>query len=330
MNKILRRKWVFLIPVVLLVCFTFQVPGEDHRSVDNELKPVREAYKLILNNYYHPESLDKDELIQGAIEGMLDQLPDEYHGVYSQEEYKKYRRRHEGNYVGIGMQIEKSGDRVRVVSVFPDTPASRNGLRSGDVILEVDGKSTGDMTFTEAFDALEGERGTTVKVKVRHPNEGEETVNLTRTRIEITPVELKLLEEGKIALIDINLFNQKTAQELEDLFNRIDSDELTGYVLDLRNNSGGWLNSAIKVASQFVDSGLITKTVGRDGTREYESRGNDNPNLPLAVLINEGTASASELVAGAIRDQGMGVLVGRRSFGKGLVQTTHTVGRGIR
>ncbi|MBS3735543.1 S41 family peptidase [Candidatus Bipolaricaulota bacterium] len=330
MNTNFRSKWVFLIPVVLLVCLTFQVPGEDSRPENDELKPVREVYRLILNNYYDPESIDKDELIQGAIEGMLDRLPDEYHEAYTQEEYKEYRRRQEGNYVGIGMQIEKSGDRVRVISVFPDTPASRNGLTSGDVILEVEGKSTRNLSFTEVFEALDGEEGTTVRVTVRHLNDSEETINLTRTNIEITPVELKMIEGDKIALIDINLFNRQTARELEQVFNQLDNENLIGYVLDLRNNSGGWLNSAIEVASQFVDRGLITKTVGPDGTREYESRGNSNPNLPLVVLINDGTASASELVAGAVRDHGMGVLVGRRSFGKGLVQTTHTVGRGIR
>ncbi len=330
MNANSRNKWVFLIPVVLLVCLTFQVPGEDHRPENGELKPVQEVYRLILNNYYDPESINKEELIRGAIEGMLDRLPDEYHEVYTQEEYKEYRRRQEGNYVGIGMEIEKSGDRVRVVSVFPDTPASRNGLTSGDVILEVDGKSTRDLSFTEVFEALDGEEGTTVRITVRHSGDREETIRLIRKKIEITPVELKLIEEGKIALIDINLFNQQTARELEQVFNKIDNEKLIGYVLDLRNNSGGWLNSAIKVASQFVDRGLITKTVGPDGTREYESRGNANPNLPLVVLINDGTASASELVAGAIRDHGMGVLIGRRTFGKGLVQTTHTVGRGIR
>ncbi|MCF7890057.1 S41 family peptidase [Candidatus Bipolaricaulota bacterium] len=330
MNKISRSKWVFLIPVVLLVCLTTQVPGEDRRSVNEELKPVREAYELILSNYYDSESIDKEELIRGAIEGMLNQLPDEYNDVYSKKEYKEYRKRQEGNYVGIGMEIEKSDDRVRVVSVFPDTPASRNDLRSGDVILSVDEKSTEPMNFREVFDALKGERGTTVRITIRHPDDSEETISLIREKIEITPVELTLLEDDKIALIDINLFNQQTAQELEKVFNSIESEKLSGYVLDLRNNSGGLLNSAIKVASQFVDSGLITKTVGRDGVRKYESRGNSNPNLPLVVLINDGTASASELVAGAIRDQGMGILVGRRSFGKGLVQTTHNVGRGIR
>ncbi|MBS3787409.1 S41 family peptidase [Candidatus Bipolaricaulota bacterium] len=331
MNKLSKTKWVFLLPIVLaVVCITLQVPGEDQRPVSDELEPVREAYDLILEKYYEPESLDKEAIIQGAIEGMVDQLPDEYNAVYSKEEYDEYLKRQEGNYTGIGMEIEKSGDRVRVVSVFPDTPASRNGLTSGDVILEVDENSTEDMTYREVFDALEGEQGSTLRVTVKHPSGREEKIRLTRAEIKITPVELNLLEEEKIALIDINLFNKQTAKELQKVLNRVENEELTGYVLDLRNNSGGWLSSAINVASQFVDSGLITKTVGQDGVREYESRGNSNPNLPLAVLINDGTASASELVAGAISDQEMGILLGRKSFGKGLVQTTHTVGQGIR
>jgi len=325
-----RRKWTLVLPVVLLVCLAIQAPGGNGQSVDQQLKPIQEAYKLILDNYYLTESVDREELIKGAIEGMLEELPDDYNAVYSREEYADYRKRQEGNYIGLGMEIEKSGDHVRVVSVFPDTPASRSGLNSGDIIISVDEKPTGEMTYQEVFDVLDGKKGTEVQVTVRRPNGKEETVNLTREKIEITPVELKLLEGDKIALIDINLFNRQTADDLEKVLAGLKDSDLKGYIIDLRNNSGGWLNSALEVASQFVDDGLITKTVGPGGNREYNSRGNKNPNLPLVVLINGGTASASELVAGAIRDQGMGILVGRKSFGKGLVQTTHSVGRGLR
>jgi carboxyl-terminal processing protease len=325
-----RRKWILVLPLALLVCFAIQAPGGNGQSVDKQLEPIQEAYRLILESYYLPESVDREELIKGAIEGMLEELPDDYNAVYSREEYADYRERQEGNYIGIGMEIEKSGDHVKVVSVFPDTPASRSGLNSGDTIISIDGEPTSKMTFQEAFEVLDGEKGTEVKVTVRRPEGEEVTITLTRTEIEITPVELILLEEVKVALVDINLFNRQTAPELRRALTKLRDSDIEGYVIDLRNNSGGWLNSALKVASQFVDSGLITKTVGPGGDREYSSRGNSNPNLPLVVLINSGTASASELVAGAIRDQGMGILVGRKSFGKGLVQTTHSVGRGLR
>jgi len=328
-NNSYRRAIVLLLGILIALLSFPAYTQKDQESIE-ELKPVIDAYKLILEEYYQPETLDKKKLIRSAIEGMLDQLPDDYNAVYSKEEYEKYRKRQEGNYVGIGMEVGESGKQTKIISVFPDTPASRSGLMSGDVILSINGESTADMELQEVFDALDGEEGTEVQIRVRHENGLEEEISLTISKIKISPVELELLETGEIALIDINLFNRETAGELEKIINQLDTKKIEGYVVDLRNNSGGWLNTAVRVASQFVDSGLITKTVGRNGEREYYSRGNSNPNLPLVILINNGTASASELVAGAIRDQGMGILVGRTSFGKGLVQTTHTVGGGIR
>ena len=320
-------RWALLALSLFLVLISVQSrPAKDSRP-ENDLDPVSEAYELILNRYYLPEDLDKEELIQGAIEGMLNQLPDDYNSVYTKKEYEDYRKRQEGNYVGIGMEIEKSGNYVRVIATFPDTPASRSSISARDLIIGVDGKSTKDMTFNEVYDALSGEKGTNVTLTVRHPDGTEESIDLVREKITITPVELSLVEDQKIVLIDINLFNLKTADELKRKLGRSNLEGVNGYIVDLRDNPGGWLSSAINVASQFVDSGLITKTVGRDGERKFNSRGNSNPNLPLAVLVNDGTASASEIVAGAIRDQGMGIIVGRKSFGKGLVQTTHTIGR---
>jgi len=325
-----RYRWIILAIGLTLVLLSLQTYTEENKQSIEDLKPVLETYELILNRYYNLEGMEKEELVQGAIEGMLDQLPDKYNAVYSKKEYREYRNRQEGNYVGIGMEIEQADVYVRVVSTFPDTPAARSGITSRDLIIAVNGKSTKDMTFQEVYDALKGKEGTKVELTVRHEDGKEELIEVMRTEINITPVEIRLVEEEKIALIDINLFNLQTSKELEKALGHLETRDLIGYIVDLRNNSGGWLNSAIDVASEFVDKGLITKTVGRIRDKEYDSRGNSNPNLPLVVLINDGTASASELVAGAIRDQQMGVLVGRNSFGKGLVQTTHTIARGYK
>lgn len=323
------KRITFVIAVILVLALSLQSYSEEGGATSKELNPVLEAYELILNRYYDPGSLNKEKLIQGAIEGMLDQLPDRYGAMYTKQGYKQYREKQDGNYVGLGMEVEKADERTRVIATFPDTPASRSGIGARDVILTVDGRSTKDMTFQETFDALSGKEGTEVKLQIKHPDGSQEGITLTREKITIPPVELKLLE-GEIALIDINLFNHQTPGQLKKGINQQREGKLQGYILDLRNNSGGWLNSAIEVASQFVDQGLITKTVGGNTTTEYESGGNNNPNLPLVVLINNGTASASELVAGAIQDHGMGVLVGRKSFGKGLVQTTHTLSGGLK
>ncbi|MFW6104734.1 MAG: S41 family peptidase [Candidatus Bipolaricaulota bacterium] len=314
-----------LIPTILILALSIQSYSEEGTPTEEELKPVLEAYELILSRYYDPQSLDKEKLIRGAIRGMLDKLPDRYNATYTSQEYTRYQEKQDGNYVGLGMEVEKSGDRIRVVATFPGTPASQSSISPLDIILTVDGKSTKNMTFQEAFDALGGEEGTEVKLQIKHPDGSEETIALTREKIIIPPVELELLEGERVALIDINLFNDKTSDRLKEILKQLETGKLSGYIVDLRNNSGGWLNSAVEVASQFVDKGIITKTVTKNEVTDFDSRGNTIPNLPLVVLINKGSASASELVAGAIRDHGMGVLVGRNSFGKGLVQTTHTI-----
>ncbi|MFW6190922.1 MAG: S41 family peptidase, partial [Candidatus Bipolaricaulota bacterium] len=180
-------------------------------------------------------------------------------------------------------------------------------------------------------DAIKGEKGADVTLRVEGTEGKPREVVLTRKEISISPVELEFAAKGKIAVLDVNLFNRKTPEELEERLKDLEKRKgLAGYILDLRNNSGGLLNSALSVASKFVDEGLITELESPDDNKEYESSGNDLPNLPLAVLIDEGTASASELVAAAVRGNGVGVLVGRNSFGKGLVQTTHDVGGGLK
>lgn len=320
-----KRLACLLIPTILILAISIQSYSEEGTPTEEELKPVLEAYELILSRYYDPQSLDKEKLIRGAIRGMLDKLPDRYNATYTSQEYTQYQEKQDGNYVGLGMEVEKSGDRIRVVATFPGTPASQSSISPLDIILTVDGKSTKNMTFQEAFDALGGEEGTEVKLQIKHPDGSEETIALTREKIIIPPVELELLEGERVALIDINLFNDETSDRLKEILKQLETGKLSGYIVDLRNNSGGWLNSAVEVASQFVDKGIITKTVTKNEVTDFDSRGNTIPNLPLVVLINKGSASASELVAGAIRDHGMGVLVGRNSFGKGLVQTTHTI-----
>ncbi|MBS3814732.1 PDZ domain-containing protein, partial [Candidatus Bipolaricaulota bacterium] len=284
-----KRLACLLIPTILILALSIQSYSEEGAPTGEELKPVLEAYELILSRYYDPQSLDKEKLIRGAIRGMLDQLPDRYSATYTSQEYKHYQEKQDGNYVGLGMEVEKSGDRIRVVATFPGTPASRSSISPLDIILTVDGKFTKNMTFQEAFDALGGEEGTEVELQIKHPDGSEETIVLTREKIIIPPVELELLEGERVALIDINLFNDETSDRLKEILKQLETEKLSGYIVDLRNNSGGWLNSAVEVASQFVDEGIITKTVGKDEVTEFDSRGNTIPNLPLVVLINKGT-----------------------------------------
>ncbi len=325
------KVWLVFLLVPVLVLAVSSRAKRDSGGNSEDLRPVLEAYELIRERYYAPDSLDEKEILKAAIEGMLDELPDDYNVVYDEEEYKEYQEELEGNYVGVGMEITARNDAIEVVARFPDTPAAQGGIEPGDLILSVDGKSTEDMSVGDVSDAIKGEAGTEVDLLIGDPGGGDREITLTRKEITIPAVELEFTNEGKIAVLDVNLFSQVTPKELASRLKELQGGrEVMGYILDLRNNSGGLLNSALSVASQFVDEGLITELESPDGNKEYETSGNSITNLPLVVLINEGTASASELVAAAIRGNGMGVLAGRNSFGKGLVQTTHNVGDGLK
>ncbi len=290
--------------------------------------PLFQAYDRIRAYFYPPERVDEQELIYGAIRGMVEELDDPYSRFLTPEEYQRFNVHLEGEFVGIGVQIEVREGKLIVVAPLEGSPAERAGIRAGDVILEIDGRSTEGITLEEAVELLRGEEGTPVRLKVQHEDGTIEEITVVRERIEIEPVSYRLLGEG-IGYLKISTFNRKTAEEarlaLEDL---IEHYRVQGLILDLRNNAGGLLEQALEVASQFVDEGPLLLIKDRFGSRYRYSEGNDWPNLPLAVLINQGTASAAEILAGAIQDHQMGVLVGRRSFGKGVIQTPFTLGDG--
>jgi len=324
-----RSKLILFISALMVLITIAAAVGEKGENEAREgFQPAVKAYELIQKKYYDREVLDRKQLLEAAIEGMLEELPDEYNRLYDKKEYERYQKELEGNYIGLGMEIAKRDDLIKVVAKFPGSPADKAGIQAGDVLLGIDGESTEGMSVSEASSAIDGEAGTEVILRVQDPDGAEKEITLTREEITIPPVELNYLAGKEVALLDINLFSKDTPGDLAKKLREVtDQQGVVGFVIDLRNNTGGLLNSALSVASKFVDSGLITKLIGPEGEqREYESSGNSVPNLPVAVLVNEGTASASELVAAAVRDHDMGVLVGRNTFGKGLVQTTHPVG----
>jgi len=331
--KLCKNHAKFSLLIALVVVLTFSVsllPGANKRA-EKDLKPVLEAYRLILEKYYSPEDIEKEKLVRAAIAGMLEELPDKHNTVFTKEGYRDYRESQEGNYVGVGMEIAKEEEEIVVLATFPGTPAGNSGLGPGYVIQTIAGKPTREMSFEEASKAIKGEEGTKVKLEVRTPEGKEKTVTLTRQKINIPPVELDYLAENRIGLLDVNRFTSRAPDELGKRLKELKGKNVSGYILDLRDNPGGSLYSAIEVASYFVDEGSITKLVSpEEKVKRYETKGNSTPNLPLALLINGGSASASELVAGAIRDHRMGVLVGRDTYGKGLVQTTHSLSNGFK
>ncbi|MCX7844422.1 MAG: S41 family peptidase [Candidatus Bipolaricaulota bacterium] len=284
-------------------------------------QPLGQVYDAIRNYFLWADQVTDTQLLYGALKGMVQSLGDPHSVFYTPEEYEKWERSLAGEYTGVGMEITIRKGWVTVVTPLPGTPAEAAGIRPGDVILEVDGESTEGWTLEQASMRIRGPEGTPVTLKVRRPDGKIEVLTIVRARIRVESVRSRYLAEERVGYVRVLRLDAETGRLLGQALSAFPLGELRGLVLDLRNNPGGYLSAAVEVASFFVDRGVIVRTRGPSfGERLYHSRGNNLPNLPLAVLVNEGTASGAEIVAGAIQDHGMGVLVGRKTFGKGLIQ----------
>lgn len=294
--------------------------------------PLLEAYQRVKANFYRPENAPDARLLKGAIEGMIKALGDPYSRYLSPEDYRQFNEGFEKEVLeefgGLGMQIEVRDGKLLVVAPLHDTPASRAGIEAGDWIIEINGESTEGITQEQAVKKLRGPKGTRVTLKVRREDGSERIFELVRDIITIKIVSYSVLAGGQVGYIQVYTFNTMTRAEVEKALTDLVNRGVRGLILDLRNNPGGLLNQAVDLASLFVDEGPVLKVQSRISSDVYNSRGNRYPNLPLAVLINRGTASASEIVAGAIRDHRMGVLFGKRTFGKGVIQTSFTLSDG--
>jgi len=284
-------------------------------------QPLSQVVDVIRHYYLWADQVTDAQLLQGAIRGMVESLGDPYSTYFTPEEFENWQKSLAGEYTGVGMEITIKNGWITVVTPLPGTPAEAAGIRPGDVILEVDGESTEGWTLEQASMRIRGPEGTPVTLKVRHPDGKVETLTIIRARIKVEAVRSRYLEEEKVAYVRVLRLDEEAPSLLRQALSSFPLAELRGIVLDLRNNPGGLLSSAVEVASLFIDRGAIVRTRGPSfGERLYNSRGNNLPNLPLAVLVNEGTASGAEIVAGAIQDHGVGVLIGRKTFGKGLIQ----------
>lgn len=283
--------------------------------------PLGQVYQIIRHYYYRADEVPDSALLHGAIRGVVDALGDPYSTFFTPEEYQGWQESLSGEYSGVGIEITLRNGRVTVVTPFPGTPAYAGGIRPGDWIMAVDGDSTEGWTLEKVSSRIRGEPGTTVVLTIQHEDGTIRDVALVRQKIVIESVRSEYRPDEKVGYIRILRFDFDTPGLLGKALFSFPLEELAGIVLDLRNNPGGVLSSSVEAASYFIDRGVVVRTQGPSfGERTYSSRGNSVRNLPLAVLINKGTASASEILAGAIQDYGVGVLVGTPTFGKGLVQ----------
>src|SRR5579863_3546295 len=299
--------------------------ASDSDSSSVNFTMVKEIYDQVKTSYVEPVT-DK-KLAEGAIQGMLSSL-DPHSSYMDAKEFKDMMVQTRGEFGGLGMQVTMENGLVKVVSPIDDTPAARAGMRPNDLILAIDDASVSDMTLSEAVDKLRGPVGSQVKLTIRRKDTDPFEITLTRADIKVDPVKSQL-SGNDIAYLRVTNFSERTDQALEQAFKALQqkagSKKLTGVVLDLRNNPGGLLDQAVAVANDFLDQGDIVSIKGRQSrdNRRYEAQRNHDitHGLPVVVLINGGSASASEIVAGALQDNHRAVLLGTRSFGKGSVQT---------
>ena len=313
---------LILVLTIAIVALNYGTTWFNRSSTEPEFDLVEEAWEVIVSDYVDSDKIDLDELSRGAIEGMLEVLNDPYSAYFDAELYELSQYNLEGTFGGIGVEatINSEGHLI-VIAPIVGTPAYELGLMPGDRIMAIEGESTENTSLIEAVLKIRGEPGTDVKLSILHVGEEvPEDLVITREEIEITSVLPKIFADS-IAHIEISHFSTRTGEELKSALKDVLTEDVNGIILDIRNNPGGVLKSAITVTSQFIEEGVIAYVIYGDGSEEpFEAEvGGLATELPLAVLVNGNSASASEIVAGAIQDYDRGVIIGTQTIGKGAV-----------
>lgn len=291
------------------------------------------AYDILKSEYIG--DLNNDKLVQGAIKGMMESTGDPYTRYMDPKSYQEMKEERVGSFSGIGIQIgirktKINGhemDNLTVIAPLEDTPAWKAGIQTADIIVEIDSKSTKDMAVEQAVNLIKGLKGTSVKLKIyRESTKKIFEVSIIRDSIIQKIVKSKMLDNS-IGFVRLSTFmSNEVPKELKEAISKLKSKGMKALVFDLRNNPGGLLPNAVTVGSMFVPKGPIVQIVDKDGEKEYLNATGDlliPTDMPMVLLVDEGSASASEIVAGALKDNDRAILVGHKTFGKGLVQTVH-------
>lgn len=268
---------------------------------------------------------EPSQLYRMAVDGMLEELGDPHTAVMSQNEYAQLRLQTSGEYGGLGMQVGKRGDWITVITPLPSTPAERAGIQAGDQIIEIDGKTTKGLTEDEAVQRLRGPKGTPVELKlIRYNPDQPITIKLKREEIHVKSVPASYMIEPGIGYVELVTFSESSTQELRSAIEKLRSEGAKSIVLDLRRNPGGLLDAGVTVSDLFLNKGqMVVETRGRINNQNQRAvaTGTDQfPGMPVTILVGSGTASASEIVAGALQDHDRALVIGRTTYGKGSVQ----------
>ncbi len=304
-------------------------------EIYTELQKLALVFETARDNFV--EEADEKKMLEAAMNGMLAEL-DPHSSYLNADDFKDFNDKTQGEFGGLGIQITSDRGAIRVISPIDDTPAYKAGIKAGDYITKIDDEQVFDMTLNQAVKKMKGRPGTRVKLTVIGEDNEPRTLTLKRDIIKVKSVKFRELQladsdedSPKIGYIRISEFGATTVKELTDAVKKLEKSGVVGYVLDVRNNPGGYLTAAIGVSDTFLDSGEIVSTRGKEKTdieRNFATAGDLTNGKPIVVLINHGSASASEIVAGALQDNARALVMGSQSFGKGSVQQQKPLGDG--
>ena len=299
-------------------------------GLPQEFQKLREVWEALHKDHLEGGSLDPETLSAGAIRGMLDALDDPYASYLDPRQYSIESQDFRGGFSGIGAQVTIRDGQITIVGPIPDTPADAAGMRPGDIILEIDGVSTEGYSLLDAVTQIRGPEGEPVELVVQRATTGETaTLTIIRDIVQIKSVSIRMLVGG-IAHVRITTFTETTARELAEALDQAKEFEAKGLILDVRNNPGGILSSVVNTTSQFIKDGLVLYEIdGQGNRRDWRVKsGGKATDIPLVLLINEFSASGSEVLAGAVMDNDRGTVLGVKTFGKGSVNTLRNLSDG--
>ena len=299
---------------VTAICMLFNIDAKSAVNLGRLLSAMRFIEAQYVND------VDKDKLIGGAISGMVRSLGDP-HSVYLEPRlYSQLKADTSGTFGGIGVYMSFKENGVQILSVIPDGPGAKGGLQAGDSILAVNGQPINEIDYAEVALKIRGEVGTTVDLLIHRDGEEDKTYSITREIIKVQTVSSKMLDD-EMGYIRISNFSENTGKEFKTALNTLESENMKGFILDLRQNPGGLITSCIEVAKEIVPTGPIVSIIQRDGTKEVYTSDLEKTKFPIVVLLDQNTASSSEILSGALQDTKAAVIVGVKSYGKGSVQT---------
>ena len=340
MNK---KKWIGWTIALLLITNTLTYLGSNiiplampngnvvvSKQDYNNLVQFNKLFQIkdIIYERYDGEINEKD-LEEGAIKGLANSLKDPYTVFMTKKEYDDFNTQTEGNYSGVGIQVQAKNDKIIIVDIFEESPARKAGVLPKDEIEKVNDIPVSGSELDKAVSLMKGIEGTEVKLTLYRQDKGNFDVTLKRAKINLKTVAGQMIDENT-ALIQVTMFDENTAKNFKSELDKLKSQGMKGLILDLRGNPGGILDECVDMVSNFVPRGkTIVSTIDKyKSEQKYKSKGGNYVGLPLVVLTNEGSASASEIFVGAIRDYKIGTLVGEKTFGKGVVQTLYETGEG--